>query len=103
MPVCIGGNSPVSRKVLATLAMLTKRFPCEQLARKRDSPAGSEASYTGTPMHVVVASHHRLPVEGYGGPQRGAGALARGRPPLGQRGTIFAQPEIGKASRWGRV
>src|SRR5260370_457356 len=30
-------------------------------------------------MHVVVASHHRLPVEGYGGPQRGVVALVRGR------------------------
>src|SRR2546430_13768302 len=92
MPVCIGGNSPVSRKVLATLAMLTKRFPCEQLARKRDSPAGSEASYTGTPMHVVVASHHRLPVEGYGGPQRVVVALVEGLAAHGHRVTVLAQP-----------
>src|SRR3989442_7420163 len=107
MPVCIGGNSLVRRNVLATAVSLPRhaanvnetvppraigagmvRFP----ALRRDSPARSEASYTGTPMHVVVASHHRLPVEGYGGPPPvglalGSGAAAPG-PPL----TILAEP-----------
>src|SRR2546426_9771844 len=64
------------------------RFP----ALRRDSPARSEASYTGTPMHVVVASHHRLPVEGYGGPQRVVVALGRGLAGLGPRGTILPPP-----------
>src|SRR5881628_1957334 len=49
-----------------------------------------EASYTGTPMHVVVASHHRLPVEGYGGPQRVVVALVRGLAALGHRVTLLA-------------
>src|SRR5439155_6075757 len=43
-------------------------------------------------MHVVVASHHRLPVEGYGGPQRVVIALVRGLAALGHRVTILAQP-----------
>lgn len=43
-------------------------------------------------MHVVVASHHRLPVEGYGGPQRVVVALVRGLVALGHRVTILAQP-----------
>ena len=43
-------------------------------------------------MHVVVASHHRLPVEGYGGPQRVVVALVRGLAALGHRVTILAQP-----------
>ncbi|MBI1966462.1 MAG: glycosyltransferase [Gemmatimonadetes bacterium] len=44
------------------------------------------------PMHVVVASHHRLPVEGYGGPQRVVVALVRGLVALGHRVTLLAQP-----------
>ena len=43
-------------------------------------------------MHVVVASHHRLPVEGYGGPQRVVVALVRGLAALGHRVTVVAQP-----------
>jgi glycosyltransferase involved in cell wall biosynthesis len=43
-------------------------------------------------MHVVVASHHRLPVEGYGGPQRVVVALVRGLAALGHRVTLIAQP-----------
>src|ERR1700716_639791 len=43
-------------------------------------------------MHVVVASHHRLPVEGYGGPQRVVVAPARGLAALGHRETLLAQP-----------
>ncbi len=43
-------------------------------------------------MHVVVASHHRLPVEGYGGPQRVVVALVRGLAALGHRVTLLAQP-----------
>jgi hypothetical protein len=43
-------------------------------------------------MHVVVASHHRLPVEGYGGPQRVVMALVRGLVTLGHRVTVLAQP-----------
>jgi len=52
-------------------------------------------------MHVVVASHHRLPVEGYGGPQRVVVALARGLAALGHRVTILAQPgtKVAEASR----
>lgn len=44
------------------------------------------------PMHVVVASHHRLPVDGYGGPQRVVVALVRGLVHLGHRVTLLAQP-----------
>src|SRR6059036_3660607 len=58
----------------------------------RGDESSPEASYTGTPMHVVVASHHRLPVEGYGGPQRVVVALVRGLAALGHRVTILAQP-----------
>ena len=43
-------------------------------------------------MHVVVASHHRLPVEGYGGTQRVVVALVRGLVTLGHRVTLLAQP-----------
>ncbi|HEV8511224.1 MAG TPA: glycosyltransferase [Gemmatimonadales bacterium] len=43
-------------------------------------------------MHVVVASHHRLPVEGYGGPQRVVVALVRGLAAHGHRVTVLAQP-----------
>jgi glycosyltransferase involved in cell wall biosynthesis len=43
-------------------------------------------------MHVVVASHHRLPVEGYGGPQRVVVALVRALAALGHRVTVLAQP-----------
>ncbi len=43
-------------------------------------------------MHVVVASHHRLPVEGYGGTQRVVVALVRGLATLGHRVTLLAQP-----------
>lgn len=42
-------------------------------------------------MHVVVASHHRLPVEGYGGPQRVVVALVRGLAALGHKVTVLAQ------------
>src|SRR5436189_4190456 len=60
-----------------------------------------EASYTGTPMHVVVASHHRLPVEGYGGPQRVVVALVQALAALGHRVTVLAQPgtKLAAASR----
>jgi glycosyltransferase involved in cell wall biosynthesis len=52
-------------------------------------------------MHVVVASHHRLPVEGYGGPQRVVVALVRGLAALGHRITILAQPgtKVAEASK----
>jgi glycosyltransferase involved in cell wall biosynthesis len=52
-------------------------------------------------MHVVVASHHRLPVEGYGGPQRVVVALVRGLAALGHRVTLLAQPgtKVAEASR----
>lgn len=43
-------------------------------------------------MHVAVASHHRLPVEGYGGPQRVVVALVRGLAAHGHRVTLLAQP-----------
>lgn len=43
-------------------------------------------------MHVVVASHHRLPVQGYGGTQRVVVALVRGLAALGHRVTLLAQP-----------
>ncbi|MGH7607487.1 MAG: glycosyltransferase, partial [Gemmatimonadales bacterium] len=43
-------------------------------------------------MHVVVASHHRLPVQGYGGPQRVVVALVRALAALGHRVTLLAQP-----------
>jgi glycosyltransferase involved in cell wall biosynthesis len=43
-------------------------------------------------MHVVVATHHRLPVEGYGGTQRVVAALVRGLATLGHRITLIAQP-----------
>lgn len=42
-------------------------------------------------MHVVLASHHRLPVEGYGGTQRVVVALVRGLAALGHRVTLLAQ------------
>lgn len=43
-------------------------------------------------MHVVVASHHRLPVEGYGGTQRVVVALVRALAELGHQVTLLAQP-----------
>ena len=52
-------------------------------------------------MHVVVASHHRLPVEGYGGPQRVVVALVQALATLGHRVTVLAQPgtKLAAASR----
>src|SRR2546430_3267204 len=52
-------------------------------------------------MHVVVASHHRLPVEGYGGPQRVVVALVQALAALGHRVTVLAQPgtKLAAASR----
>jgi glycosyltransferase involved in cell wall biosynthesis len=52
-------------------------------------------------MHVVVASHHRLPVEGYGGPQRVVVALVRALAALGHRITLLAQPgtKVAEASK----
>lgn len=44
------------------------------------------------PMHVVVATNHRLPVKGYGGAQRVVVALVRGLAVLGHRVTLIAQP-----------
>ena len=51
-------------------------------------------------MHVAVASHHRLPVEGYGGTQRVVVALIRGLAALGHRVTLIAQPgtQVAEAS-----
>lgn len=43
-------------------------------------------------MHVAVASHHRLPVKGYGGTERIVTALARGLVALGHRVTMLAPP-----------
>ncbi len=43
-------------------------------------------------MHVVVATNHRLPVRGYGGPQRVVVALVRGLAAMGHRVTLIAQP-----------
>ena len=43
-------------------------------------------------MHIVVASHHRLPVQGYGGTQRVVVALVRGLAALGHQVTLLAQP-----------
>lgn len=52
-------------------------------------------------MHVVVASHDRLPVEGYGGAQRVVVALVRALAALGHRVTLLAQPgtRVPEASR----
>lgn len=52
-------------------------------------------------MHVVVASHDRLPVEGYGGSQRVVVALVRALATLGHRVTLLAQPgsRVPEASR----
>ncbi len=41
-------------------------------------------------MHVVVASHQKLPAKGYGGPQRVVVALVRGLAALGHRVTLLA-------------
>ena len=41
-------------------------------------------------MHVAVASHHRLPAEGYGGSQRVVVALIRGLKALGHTVTLLA-------------
>jgi glycosyltransferase involved in cell wall biosynthesis len=43
-------------------------------------------------MHVVVASHYRLPVKGYGGTERVVVALVRGLAALGHRVTLLAAP-----------
>jgi hypothetical protein len=43
-------------------------------------------------MHIAVISHHRLPVKGYGGPQRVVVALVRGLAELGHRVTLIAAP-----------
>src|SRR5205814_4584087 len=45
-----------------------------------------------TPLHVVVASHYRLPVKGYGGTERVVVALVRGLAALGHRVTLLAAP-----------
>lgn len=41
-------------------------------------------------MHVAVASHHRLPAEGYGGSQRVVVALIHGLKALGHKVTLLA-------------
>lgn len=43
-------------------------------------------------MHVAVASHHRLPVKGYGGTERIVTALVQGLVALGHRVTLIAPP-----------
>jgi len=43
-------------------------------------------------MHVVVASHYRLPVKGYGGTERVVVALVRALAALGHRVTLLAAP-----------
>jgi hypothetical protein len=43
-------------------------------------------------MHVVIASHHRLPVEAYGGTERIVAALVQGLAELGHRVTLLAAP-----------
>jgi len=45
-----------------------------------------------TGLHVVVASHYRLPVSGYGGTERVVVALVRGLAVLGHRVTLLAAP-----------
>ncbi len=45
-----------------------------------------------TAMHVVVASHYRLPVKGYGGTERVVVALVSGLAALGHRVTLLAAP-----------
>jgi glycosyltransferase involved in cell wall biosynthesis len=45
-----------------------------------------------TPLHVMVASHYRLPVAGYGGTERVVVALVRGLAALGHRVTLVAAP-----------
>ncbi len=44
------------------------------------------------PLHVALVSHHRLPVQGYGGTERVVVALARGLDALGHRVTLLAAP-----------
>ena len=43
-------------------------------------------------MHIAIASHHPLPVRGYGGTQRIVAALVRGLAALGHRVTLLAPP-----------
>lgn len=43
-------------------------------------------------MHIAVISNHRLPVKGYGGPQRVVVALVRGLVELGHRVSLIAAP-----------
>jgi hypothetical protein len=43
-------------------------------------------------MHIVLASHYRLPVRRYGGTERVVVPLARGLVALGQRVTLLAAP-----------
>ncbi len=43
-------------------------------------------------MHVAIASHHALPVRGYGGTQRIVAALVRGLATLGHRVSLLAPP-----------
>ena len=43
-------------------------------------------------MHVAIASHHRLPVQGYGGTERIVTALTHGLVALGHRVTLLAPP-----------
>jgi hypothetical protein len=43
-------------------------------------------------MHIAVISHHRLPVQGYGGTERIVVALVRGLAELGHHVTLIAQP-----------
>src|SRR2546430_13722725 len=63
-------------------------------AGHRDAAAGkTNAQRPGlTAMHVVVASHYRLPVKGYGGTERVVVALVRGLAALGHRVTLLASP-----------
>src|SRR5207249_12179041 len=64
-------------------------------AGHRDAAAGkTNAQRPGlTAMHVVVASHYRLPVKGYGGTERVVVALVSGLAALGHRVTLLARSE----------
>ncbi|PYP72219.1 MAG: hypothetical protein DMD41_09580 [Gemmatimonadetes bacterium] len=63
---------------------VTKLVPF-QLFSQRKRPG-----YTLRAMHIAVASHHRLPVKGYGGTERIVVALVRGLAALGHRVTLIA-------------
>src|SRR5213083_2855235 len=87
MPVCIGGNSPVRRKVLATTRSLPQESILEE-HRRRTHPRVNHAE----PAVEHAALEHVITPKAEGRPERD---VAKGRPPALCREVGSAHPTVG--------